>query len=217
MLNLTLPRTPGRPLRILCLGAHSDDIEIGCGGTLLHILASRRATVDWVVFSAAGRRAAEARKGAARFLRNARKSRVVLHAYRDGFFPAEWESIKESFETLSREVEPDLVFTHGREDRHQDHRVLSDLAWNTFRNHQILEYEIPKWDGDFGNPNLYVPLSDALARRKIAGLMAVFASQRSKRWFTEETFRAVLRLRGIECGAEWAEAFTLRKGCLSPG
>jgi LmbE family N-acetylglucosaminyl deacetylase len=217
MLNLTLPRTTGRPLRVLCVGAHSDDIEIGCGGTLLQLLTSRRVTVDWVVFSAAGRREVEARRGARRFLREAVQSRVVLHPYRDGFFPADWERIKESFETLRSEVEPDLVFTHGREDRHQDHRVLSDLAWNTFRNHQILEYEIPKWDGDFGTPNLYVPLSDAHARRKVAGLMAVFASQRSKRWFTEETFRAVLRLRGIECGAQWAEAFTLRKGCLAPG
>jgi LmbE family N-acetylglucosaminyl deacetylase len=217
MLNLALPRTAGRPLRILCVGAHSDDIEIGCGGTLLHLLASRRCAVDWVVFSAAGRREAEARRGARRFLRDAARSRVVLHSYRDGFFPADWERIKESFETIRSELEPDLIFTHGREDRHQDHRVLSDLAWNTFRNHQILEYEIPKWDGDFGTPNLYVPLSDALVRRKVAALMAVFASQRSKRWFTEQTFRAVLRLRGIECGAGWAEAFTLRKGCLSPG
>jgi LmbE family N-acetylglucosaminyl deacetylase len=206
-----LPTASGRPLRILCLGAHSDDIEIGCGGTLLHLLATRRTTVDWVVFSAAGRREAEAKRGAARFLRDAVASRVVLHAYRDGFFPAEWAEIKESFRTLQGEVEPDLVFTHFRDDRHQDHRVLSDLAWNTFRDHQILEYEIPKWDGDLGRPNVYVPLTPALARRKVSGLMAVFATQRSKRWFSEETFRALLRLRGIECGAEWAEAFHGRK------
>ena len=201
----------GRPLRILCLGAHSDDIEIGCGGTLLHLLATRRATVDWVVFSAAGRREAEARRGASRFLRHAVANRVVLHAYRDGFFPAEWAGIKESFRTLQGEVEPDLVFTHFREDRHQDHRVLSDLTWNTFRDHPILEYEIPKWDGDLGRPNVYVPLTAAQARRKVAGLMAIFATQRSKRWFSEETFRALLRLRGIECGVEWAEAFHGRK------
>jgi len=208
-LGLTLPRR--RPLRILCLGAHADDIEIGCGGTLLHLLATRKATVDWVVFSAEGRREGEAKRGARRFLRDAVESRVVLHAYRDGFFPAEWARIKESFETLRGEVEPDLVFTHFRDDRHQDHRVLSDLTWNTWRDHQILEYEVPKWDGDLGRPNVYVPLSAALAKRKVAALMGVFASQRSKRWFTEETFHGLLRLRGVECGADWAEGFHGRK------
>ncbi|TFG45752.1 MAG: PIG-L family deacetylase, partial [Gemmatimonadales bacterium] len=168
-------------------------------------------SVTWVVFSALGQRSAEARRGAARFLRDSVKSRVVLHAYRDGFFPTEWPQIKETFEALRTEIEPDLIFTHFREDRHQDHRVLSDLTWNTFRDHQILEYEIPKWDGDLGRPNVYVPLSLALARRKVAGLMAVFATQRSKRWFSEETFRALLRLRGIEAGTEWAEGFHGRK------
>ncbi len=211
MLPLTLPRTPGRPLRILCLGAHSDDIEIGCGGTLLHLLSTRRVTIDWVVFSAPGRRAAEAKRGARRLLRDAVESRIVLHEYRDGFFPAEWPRLKESFETLRGEVEPDLIFTHCRDDRHQDHRTLSDLTWNTFRDHQILEYEVPKWDGDLGRPSVYVPLTPSLVRRKISVLMSVFASQRSKRWFTEETFRGILRLRGVECGAEWAEAFHGRK------
>jgi LmbE family N-acetylglucosaminyl deacetylase len=206
-----LPAASGRPLRILCLGAHSDDIEIGCGGTLLHLLSTRRATVDWVVFSAIGKREAEAKRGAARFLSDAVRSRVVLHPYRDGFFPADWARIKESFRTLQGEVEPDIIFTHLRVDRHQDHRVISDLTWNTFRDHQILEYEIPKWDGDLGRPNVYVPLNPAIARRKVAGLMAVFASQRSKRWFSEETFRALLRLRGIEAGTEWAEGFYGRK------
>jgi LmbE family N-acetylglucosaminyl deacetylase len=212
---LRLPTATGRPVRILCLGAHSDDIEIGCGGTLLHLLATRRAAVDWVVFSAAGRREAEAKRGASRFLRDAVERRVVLHAYRDGFFPAEWARIKESFRTLQAEVAPDLIFTHFRDDRHQDHRVLSDLTWNTFRDHQILEYEIPKWDGDLGRPNVYVPLTAGHARRKVAGLMAVFASQRSKRWFSEETFRALLRLRGIEAGVEWAEAFHGRKTLIT--
>lgn len=208
---LDLPRSARKPLRILCLGAHADDLEIGCGGTLLHLLATRRASVDWVVFSATDRRAAEARRGAARFLRDAVEGRVMLHAFRDGFFPAEWPRLKEAFETLRGDVEPDLIFTHFRDDRHQDHRVLSDLTWNTFRDHQILEYEIPKWDGDLGRPNVYVPLSAALARRKVAALMAVFATQRSKRWYSESTFRALLRLRGIECGAEWAEGFHGRK------
>jgi len=211
MLRLQLAPTRRRPLRILCLGAHADDIEIGCGGTLLHLLSTRKATVDWVVFSAEGQREGEAKRGARRFLRDAVESRVVLHAYRDGFFPAEWAGIKESFETLRGEIEPDLVFTHFRDDRHQDHRVLSDLTWNTWRDHQILEYEIPKWDGDLGRPNVYVPLSTALAKRKVAALMGVFASQRSKRWFTEETFRGLLRLRGVECGADWAEGFHGRK------
>lgn len=215
MLPLQLPPTGRRPLRILCLGAHADDIEIGCGGTLLHLLATRRATVDWAVFSATGRRGAEARRGATRFARGALKHRIVLHEFRDGFFPDEWARIKEAFETLRGEVEPDLVFTHFRADRHQDHRVVSDLTWNTFRNHLILEYEIPKWDGDLAQPNIYVPLAPTLARRKVAALLAVFASQRPKRWFTEETFRALMRLRGIEAGADWAEAFHARKAAIS--
>jgi len=211
MIPVQLVAPTRRPLRILCLGAHSDDIEIGCGGTLLHLLGTRKASVTWVVFSALGQRSSEAKRGAVRFLGDAVKSQVVLHAFRDGFFPTEWLQIKETFEGLRAENEPDLIFTHFREDRHQDHRVLSDLTWNTFRDHQILEYEIPKWDGDLGRPNVYVPLSTALARRKVAGLMAVFASQRSKRWFSEETFRALLRLRGIEAGTDWAEGFHGRK------
>lgn len=215
MIPFRCPSPAGRPLRILCLGAHSDDIEIGCGGTLLHLLATRRSAVEWVVFSAAGRREAEAKRGASRFLRDAVERHITLHAYRDGFFPAEWASIKESFRILQGGVRPDLIFTHFRDDRHQDHRTLSDLTWNTFRDHQILEYEIPKWDGDLGRPNVYVPLGAAQVRRKVAGLMAVFASQRSKRWFSPETFRALLRLRGIECGAAWAEGFHARKALLA--
>jgi LmbE family N-acetylglucosaminyl deacetylase len=209
MLHFHLPTTP----RILCVGAHSDDIEIGCGGTLLTLLARyERVSVKWVVFSGSETRAAEARISAGLFLEQAGERQVDVHGFRDGFFPAQFAEIKERFETL-KAFRPDLVFTHYRDDRHQDHRVLSDLAWNTFRDHTILEYEIPKYDGDFGQPNVFVPLSSETARRKTEVLLSAFASQREKPWFDAETFLAVLRLRGMECASptRFAEAFYGRK------
>jgi LmbE family N-acetylglucosaminyl deacetylase len=206
------------PLRILCLGAHSDDIEIGCGGTLYQLARMRpRPQFDWVVWSAIGARAKEAERGARRFLGAAAADAVQLHEFRDGYFPSSFDMIKDSFEQIARRFRPDVVFTHARDDRHQDHRVVSDLTWNTFRNQLVLEYEIPKWDGDLGRPNFYVPVSAAVARRKTSGLLDVFGSQRSKDWFTEETFLGLMRLRGMESRADggYAEAFHVRKALLN--
>jgi LmbE family N-acetylglucosaminyl deacetylase len=217
MLRLQLPRRTKGPLRVLCLGAHSDDIEIGCGGTLLHLLESRSdVAVDWVVFSGDAVRAREARASARGLLRGAR-SRIETKGFRDGFFPAQTARIKAEFERLKRRSSPDLVFCPWRGDAHQDHRLLGELAWNTFRDHLILEYEIPKYDGDWSSPNLYVPLEEKISRRKIAHLMQAFPSQTGNSWFTEETFGAVLRLRGIECNSESgkAEGFYCRKATLA--
>jgi LmbE family N-acetylglucosaminyl deacetylase len=217
---LTLPLlNPGdAPLKVLCLGAHSDDIEIGCGGTVLSLLESnRQVDVRWVVFSASEERSREAQASAAAFLANARQKNVALNNHRDGFFPFVGAAIKDEFEALKLEFQPDVIFTHFRDDRHQDHQLISDLTWNTFRDHLILEYEIPKYDGDFGQPNVFVPLADAICQRKIAILLECFASQRSKSWFDEQTFRAVLRLRGMEANSpsRYAEAFYCRKAVLS--
>ena len=212
ILSLAGERTA--PLRVLFLGAHSDDIEIGCGGTVLELLQARPDTeLQWVVFSAAGERGDEARRAAEQFIGDRASTAVQLHAFRDGFFPVAFEAIKEEFEVIARSFTPDIVFTHRREDRHQDHRTISDLAWNTFRRALILEYEIPKWDGDLGIPNLFLPLSTGAADRKIQLLMDAFASQRSKDWFSEDTFRGLARLRGMECRAAsgFAEAFSARK------
>jgi LmbE family N-acetylglucosaminyl deacetylase len=198
---------------VLCLGAHSDDIEIGCGGLVLHLLERRRVELHWVVFSAAETRAREARQSAALFLRGAARQRVQLHDFRDGFFPYDGGDIKNAFEELKDQVTPDLILTHYRDDRHQDHRLLSDLTWNTFRNHFILEYEIPKFDGDLGAPNCFVPLKRSACRRKVKYLNTAFGTQRDKHWFSEETFMALMRLRGMECRAAdgYAEAFYARK------
>jgi len=213
---LTLDLGHARPplAHVLCLGAHADDIEIGCGGTLLALLAAHPSlSVTWVVFSASGERADEARQSAASFLAGAGSRTVHIHEFRDGFFPHEWPRIKETFEQLKAELAPDLVFTHYGDDRHQDHRALAELTWNTFRDHLVLEYEIPKYDGDMGSPNVFVPLDETFVSRKIEALMAHFASQRAKRWFTEDLFRALMRLRGMECNAATghAEAFYARK------
>ena len=215
MLSLALP--PG-PLRILCLGAHADDIEIGCGGTILALLEARRnVNCHWVVFSGAGGpREREARESASQFLAGAGAREVDVHQFRDGHFPAALSEIKEVLEAVKRAFTPDVVFAHCRDDRHQDHRIVSDVVWQTFRDHLILKYEIPKWDGDLGQPNLYVPLPRDTALRKTEHLLAAFPSQRSKRWFTDDTFLALLRLRGVESGAPegLAEAFHGRKALL---
>jgi LmbE family N-acetylglucosaminyl deacetylase len=202
---------------VLCLGAHSDDIEIGCGGAVLRLLeANSGATVHWIVFSARAERAREAEASAARFLAAAGTRSVELHQFRDGFFPSEQAKIKTYFEELKARIDPDLVFTHCRHDLHQDHRVVNELAWNTFRRHPILEYEVPKWDGDLGTPNVYVPLTPEQARRKVDILLECFASQAGKQWFDEETFVGLMRLRALECHAasRRAEAFFGRKVVL---
>lgn len=169
-----------------------------------------------MVWSAAGTRASEAQRGARRFLGPAAANAVQLHDFRDGYFPAHYASIKDSFESLARDFKPDIVFTHMRDDRHQDHRVISDLAWTTFRDHLILEYEIPKWDGDLIQPNHYVPVSKSVAMRKAKALVEVFGTQRTKDWFTQDTFLGLMRLRGLECRAPdgYAEAFFARKVSL---
>lgn len=202
---------------ILCLGAHGDDIEIGCGGTLLKLLdAWSGASVHWVVFSATADRVAEAEDSAYRFIGN-KAARVVVEGYRDGYLPYHAVEIKEFFAALGRDIKPDLIFTHRRADAHQDHRFVGELTWQTFRDQTILEYEIPKFDGDLGVPNLYVELSSETADRKVRHLLEAFATQRDKHWFTADTFRSVMRLRGIECRAAdgYAEGFHCRKIVLT--
>jgi LmbE family N-acetylglucosaminyl deacetylase len=204
----------GTVRRILCLGAHSDDIEIGVGGTLLKLAGqSPDLEIWWVVFSAPGQRAEEARQSADGFLSGVAHKQVKIGSFRESYFPSEWPSIKNWFEEIKAKFEPEIVFTHYRDDRHQDHRVLSDLAWNTFRDHLILEYEILKYDGDLGRPNLFVPLAEQFCDRKIESLLKYFQTQKTKHWFTKDTFEAMLRIRGIECASRTgrAEAFYCRK------
>jgi LmbE family N-acetylglucosaminyl deacetylase len=203
-----------QPLRLLCLGAHADDIEIGCGGTILRLAAENpQMSVCWVVFSGQGQRRNEAETAARAFLAGLADTAVTVLGFRDGFFPSQHVEIKESFERLKREYNPSLVLTHYRGDLHQDHRLIAELTHNTFRDHLVWEYEIAKYDGDLGNPNLFSPLSEDLARRKVSALMEHFPSQRSHNWFTADTFFAMLRLRGISCNAPngLAEAFYCRK------
>jgi LmbE family N-acetylglucosaminyl deacetylase len=204
----------GGPKRILALGAHSDDIEIGCGGTLLRLISERRELeITWVVFCSTPERAQEAQSSAEAFLAGAGKKRVVVKSHRDGFLPYSGAAVKEDFEALKREVSPDLILTHYREDRHQDHRTVSDLTWNTWRDHLILEYEIPKYDGDFGSPGFFCPLSEATLEKKIKLVLSAFPTQAGKSWFSADLFRAVARIRGMECAApdRFAEAFYCRK------
>jgi len=203
-----------RPRTVLCLGAHADDIEVGCGGTLLHLLAAHDdLTVHWVVLSGEGERAEEARRGAELLLPDASRRRVVVERFRDSFFPYDGGDIKERLHAIAREVSPDLIFTHRREDLHQDHRLVSELTWNAFRDHLILEYEIPKYDGDLGQPNVYVPLTRELASRKVDTIIDTFQSQQGHVWFSPDTFWATMRLRGVECNASdgFAEGFHCRK------
>lgn len=208
----------GDRMSILCLGAHSDDIEIGVGGTLLAWIAEgRQLDISWCVLSGVGDREKEARTSARDFLHGAARSRVDVMQFKDGFFPSQGDEIKKWFEGLKEQAEPDLILTHRRDDAHQDHREVSRHTWNTFRDHLILEYEIPKWDGDLGQPNLYVPLSSEILERKASLLVKHFGSQRSKHWFDEETFRGLARLRGMECRApeRYAEGFFARKLALA--
>ncbi len=217
MLGIDLSRRDGRGLRILCIGAHSDDIEIGCGGTLLRLIEEvPQVEVHWVVLSASGTRREEAERSAERFLADAHARQIDIGDFADGYFPYVGADIKRHFERLKTRPDPDIVLTHFRHDLHQDHRVTSELTWNTFRNHLILEYEIPKYDGDLGAPNFFVRLSETTCARKIELLLQCFASQAGKGWFTEDSFRAMLRLRGIECNApeRYAEAFYCRKIAL---
>jgi LmbE family N-acetylglucosaminyl deacetylase len=217
MLSLNFDHALGRRGTLLALGAHSDDIEIGCGGTILSLLKRYpRLRVWWVVLGASGKRAGEAESSARDFLRDAADNRVIVRGFRDGFLPYTGVEVKEFFEELKREISPDLILTHQLHDRHQDHRLICDLSWNTFRDHLILEYEVPKYDGDMGAPNMFVHLDRRTAQRKVALLMKHFRTQRSKHWFDKETFFGLMRLRGLESGAPglYAEAFYSRKAVL---
>jgi LmbE family N-acetylglucosaminyl deacetylase len=212
MLSLRLNREQDAVLRVLCLGAHSDDIEIGCGGTILKLIeAYPHLELTWVVFSASGERAREASESAAALLEPLVQKQIIIKAFRDGFFPYDGGEIKEFFEQMKGEISPDLIFTHYRHDLHQDHCLINSLTWNTFRDHLILEYEIPKYDGDLGVPNFYVDLDQSICERKVEHILTHFRSQHSKDWFSQETFLSVLRLRGVESRSSYTEAFYCRK------
>jgi LmbE family N-acetylglucosaminyl deacetylase len=206
---------PGdRALRCLVIGAHSDDIEIGAGGTLIRLLAERPDTrLDWIVLAAAGERAEEAQRSAAAFAGHAGGLDVKIHAGRDGYLPYGDAAATKEAVAAAGAARPDLVLVHRSDDAHQDHRFAAELAWQVCRWSTILEYEIPKWDGDHGTANLYVPLDEATAERKIAHLLASFPSQAKRDWFTADAFHAILRLRGIEARSPsgLAEAFVARK------
>ena len=210
------PKEKG-PYRVLCLGAHCDDIEIGCGGTIIRLAREfKDLALHWVVFCSTEERKREAAACAELFLKGVREKHVIIKEYRDGFLPYHAIEVKEFFEELKKEVSPDLILTHHDVDRHQDHRLISELTWNTWRNNLILEYEIAKYDGDLGTPNFFVPLSAADFRTKADHIVATFASQRSKHWFSTDTFMALARLRGMEsCAPEHlAEAYYARKVVL---
>jgi LmbE family N-acetylglucosaminyl deacetylase len=214
MIPLHLDQGGTAGLQILCLGAHADDIEIGCGGTILRLAEQYPGSIfHWVVFSALGVREAEARRAATMFAGATTLQGPLLKTFPDGFMPFVGAEVKEVFEELKHAVSPDVIFTHNRSDAHQDHRLIAELTWNTFRDHWILEYEIPKYDGDLGQPSVFVPLSPEVYQKKVRAIMDAFQSQHSKRWFEKETFLSLMRLRGMECNAPsgYAEAFYCRK------
>ena len=209
--------TDGKLLRVLCLGAHSDDLEIGCAGTLLRWLSDHHAVeIVWVVASAIGERAKEARASARSLLRKAKRVEIVLGDLHDGYMPADFDAAKSLMMQVRELIDPDVILTHRTEDLHQDHRLIGELTWQIWRDHLILEYEIPKYEGDFGQPNVFVPLSAAVARRKVDHLQRHFGTQRSKSWFNADTFSSVMHLRGMQCRAPsgMAEAFHVRKAVL---
>ena len=217
MLHWSPSFTSNSILDILCLGAHCDDIEIGCGGLLLQLANSHSdAHFRIVIFSSTPERESETRAALSRFLTNAKNVEIDVLNFRNSYFPYIGSEIKTHFESLKSENNPDLILTHHRNDRHQDHRLISDLTWNMYRDHSILEYEIPKYDGDLGQPNVYVALDESATNEKIENLIDCFPSQSTRSWFTEETFRSLLRLRGIECNAKsgYAEAFYANKMSL---
>lgn len=212
-MKLSLPPFKESSFKILCLGAHSDDIEIGCGGTILRLLKEYNAEIYWIVFGAGNERAGEASQSANLFIQSAKQKKITINSFRESFFPYVGIKIKEYFEDLKQEYSPDLIFSHYRNDLHQDHRLISELTWNTFRDHMILEYEVLKYDGDLGTPNLFVHLDDDICRKKIEYICTNFKSQQTKSWFTADTFLSMLRIRGVESNApgKYAEAFYCRK------
>jgi LmbE family N-acetylglucosaminyl deacetylase len=213
MIHLNLDGSIGEPLKVLCLGSHSDDIEIGCGGTLLRLAEQHEGCqFHWVVFSAIGVREDEARRAASLFA-GSRLKGPLLKTFKDGFMPYNGAEVKAVFENELKHLAPDIVFTHNRKDAHQDHRLIGELTWNTFRDHLILEYEIPKYDGDLGQPSVFVPLEREMCEKKVRYIIDSFDSQRAKRWFQPDTFLSLMRLRGMECNSAsgYAEAFFCRK------
>lgn len=213
MIRLKLPKTDA-PLEILCLGAHSDDIEIGCGGSIIRLLEEyKEAMVHWIVFSSTGDRADEAGTSAELFLEKAGRKNIIIKDFRDGFFPYIGYEIKDYFEEIKKVVTPDIIFTHFARDLHQDHRLISELTWNTFRNHLILEYEIIKYDGDLSSPNVFIQLNGEDGRKKIDYILRIFKTQGHRGWFTEDAFLSIMRIRGLESNApeRFAEAFYCRK------
>jgi len=216
MIKLNLDISSDKGLQVLCLGSHADDIEIGCGGSILRLIKQYpNCRIHWVVFSAIGIRKAEAARGAELFA-GQHLDHASLHEFRDGFMPFVGSDVKDVFEELKRSVSPDLIFTHNRRDAHQDHRLIAELSWNTFRNHFIMEYESPKYDGDMGQPGVFFPLEETEYRNKVQFILETFQSQRPRKWFEESTFLSLMRLRGMECNAPsgYAEAFYCRKAVL---
>ena len=214
MIRLNLDVAATKELQILCLGAHSDDIEIGCGGTILRVAQEYpNCLFHWIVFSAIGVRETEAKHAAAQFVPSGRLKGLLLKSFPDGFMPFAGAEVKTVFEELKKTLSPDIIFTHNRQDAHQDHRLLAELTWNTFRDHLILEYEVPKYDGDMGQPSVFVPLEQGVCQKKVRCIVDAFQSQHSKRWFQPDTFLSLMRLRGMECNAPsgYAEAFYCRK------
>lgn len=217
MMPLSFSKESARPLRVLCLGAHSDDIEIGCGGTLIELFEQQPdSRVLWIVFSGSEQRAAEALKSANLYLNQIDSKDIIIKSFRDGFFPYIGLEIKEFFEDFRHRMNPDIIFTHHRKDLHQDHRLLSELTWNTFRDHLIFEYEILKYDGDVSSPNVFSALKQSTCEQKIDRLNHCFRSQLNHEWFDEESFRGLLRIRGVESNSptKLAEGFYCRKASL---
>ncbi len=213
MIGLSLAR-PGQRLKLLCLGAHADDIEIGAGATILSLIeAGVDLDVHWAVLSASAVRAEEARVSATAFLAGCRQVAIDVADFRDGYFPYQGSAIKDWMAGLGQRVQPDVVLTHHRDDAHQDHRLVAELTGNHFRDTLTLAYEIPKWDGDLGRPNVFLPVTAAALEAKIKLLAEHFTSQTGKDWFDADTFRGLARLRGMECRApeRYAEAFHCNK------
>jgi LmbE family N-acetylglucosaminyl deacetylase len=218
MLDLSFGASPRRALRVLCIGAHCDDIEIGCGATLAALRRARkRLEVHWVVLSGSAQRQREAARAMRALLGTRGLSAGIFGGFRDGYLPAQYAAAKELFESLKALPAPDVIFSHERGDRHQDHRVISELVWSTFRDHVVLEYEIPKWDGGLGTPNVYCPVTRRDAEKKVAALMRAYGTQTGRDWFRPEVFMGLMRLRGVECRAPsgYAEGFYGHKLKLS--
>ena len=214
MLALT-PSPTDEPLRILCFGAHADDVEIGAGATLLRLQTERPVIARAVIFSASDERVSEQKTASELLFADAVEYQLEVHDFRESFFPDQWAAIKSALHA-NTSFAPDLVFTHRLDDRHQDHATLAELTWHSFRDHLVLQYEIPKFEGDLGRPDTYVPVDDATIDRKLEIISTAYATQAGKPWFDADTFRGLARVRGVECNQRWAEAFHADKALLLP-